>query len=86
MPERKQKLSIKPTAKTQKVTEAGADWVEKRQPEQVEVITPTEEIKTKRITFEVPETQHQAIKILATKKGMTIKELMISLVERELEQ
>ncbi|WP_237265914.1 hypothetical protein [Tolypothrix bouteillei] len=31
------------------------------------------------------ETQYQAIKICATKKGMSIKELMISFIEQELE-
>ena len=40
--------------------------------------------KTKRITFEVPEKQHQATKILAAQKGMTIKELMQSLLLTEL--
>ena len=40
--------------------------------------------KTKRITFEVSEKQHQATKILAAQKGMTIKELMQSLLVTEL--
>ena len=42
--------------------------------------------KTKRITFEVSEKQHQATKILAAQKGMTIKELMLSLLVTELNQ
>ena len=41
-------------------------------------------VKTKRITFEVSEKQHQATKILAAQKGMTIKELMQSLLITEL--
>ncbi|MGL5938785.1 MAG: hypothetical protein ACRC2S_00120 [Waterburya sp.] len=40
--------------------------------------------KTKRITFEVSQEQHQATKILAAQKGMTIKELMLSLLVTEL--
>ena len=40
--------------------------------------------KIKRITFEVSEQQHQATKILAAQKGMTIKELMLSLLVTEL--
>lgn len=40
--------------------------------------------KSKRVTFEVTEAQHQEIKIRATKKGITIKEYMIALVEEEL--
>jgi len=40
--------------------------------------------KTKRITFEVSEKQHQATKILAAQKTMTIKELMLSLLVTEL--
>jgi predicted DNA binding CopG/RHH family protein len=42
--------------------------------------------KKKRITFEVSEAQHQAIKIRATQKGMSIKELMGVLLERELRE
>jgi len=40
--------------------------------------------KIKRITFEVSEKQHQATKILAAQKSMSIKELMVSLLVSEL--
>ncbi len=57
-------------------------WVENRNQD----ISPQSEVKgkTKRITFEVSEKQHQATKILAAQKGMTIKELMQSLLVTEL--
>ncbi|AFZ57626.1 hypothetical protein H6G54_00115 [Anabaena cylindrica FACHB-243] len=82
---RTSKLSLKPGVKTTPVIDEQAAWVESRNG--VEASIPKEEpsnSKMKRITFEVTETQHQTIKICATKKGMSIKELMISLIEQEL--
>ncbi|ELS05118.1 hypothetical protein Xen7305DRAFT_00048580 [Xenococcus sp. PCC 7305] len=60
------------------------NWVENRNQD----ISTQSEVKgkTKRITFEVSEKQHQATKILAAQKGMTIKELMQSLLVTELNQ
>jgi predicted HicB family RNase H-like nuclease len=40
--------------------------------------------RLKRITFEVPEKQHQRVKVYAAGKGISIKELMMELLEREL--
>lgn len=80
------KLSLKPGVKTTPVMDEQAAWVESRNG--VDASVAKEEpsnSKMKRITFEVTETQHQTIKICATKKGMSIKELMISLIEQELE-
>ncbi|MFM6128083.1 MAG: hypothetical protein ACKPBV_04955 [Sphaerospermopsis kisseleviana] len=78
------KKSLRLTTKpgVQPPSEKSADaWVENRNGSE-EFTVP----KTKRITFEVTEAQHQATKIHATRKGMTIKELMQSLLEQELEK
>ena len=85
---RTSKLSLKPGVKTTPVMESQAAWVESRNGVDASTTVAKEEPsnnKMKRITFEVTETQHQTIKICATKKGMSIKELMISLIEQELE-
>jgi predicted DNA binding CopG/RHH family protein len=82
------KLSLKPGVKTTPVIDEQAAWVESRNGIDTKSAVAKEEpsnSKMKRITFEVTETQHQTIKICATKKGMSIKELMISLIEQELE-
>lgn len=84
-----QKLSLKPGVQTTPVPEeAAAAWVESRNGTDAPSTVAQEETSNgirKRITFEVTEAQHQEIKIRATKKGMTIKEYMIALVEKELE-
>lgn len=83
MPQKKpSRLSIKPGKKAQPVNPDS--WVESRNGN--DDISARSEVseKTKRITFEVPEKQHQATKILAAQKGMTIKELMQSLLVTEL--
>ncbi len=78
MPQKKpSRLSTKPGTKTQPVNPDS--WVENRNNN--DVVDPT---PTKRITFEVSEQQHRATKILAAQKGMTIKELMQSLLIGEL--
>ncbi|MBD2364799.1 hypothetical protein H6G36_27135 [Anabaena minutissima FACHB-250] len=82
-----QKLSLKPSVQKTPVPEKAAAWVENRNAAEVPSSTGIEEAnntKSKRVTFEVTEAQHQEIKIRATKKGMTIKEYMIALVESEL--
>lgn len=79
-PKKSLRLTTKPGV--QPPLEKAADaWVENRNGSE-EATAP----KTKRITFEVTEAQHQATKIHATRKGMTIKELMQSLLEQELEK
>jgi predicted DNA binding CopG/RHH family protein len=81
------KLSIKPGAIAPKVDQAEAwvnrDITEDTVPGTFDTHIKPEE-KMKRITFELPENQHQAIKIRATQKGMTIKEYMIALLGKEL--
>ncbi|MCG6138713.1 MAG: hypothetical protein MET45_29645 [Nostoc sp. LLA-1] len=82
-----QKLSLKPSVQKTLVKEEAAAWVESRNGDQLPVSTGIDSAnngKSKRITFEVTSAQHQEIKIRATKKGMTIKEYMIALVEEEL--
>ena len=76
------RLSTKPGLKSQP---ANPDtWVENRDLNH-EISNQSESKgKTKRITFEVSEQQHQATKVLAAQKGMTIKELMLSLLVTEL--
>lgn len=76
------RLSIKPAKNAQPVNPDL--WVENRDGN--DYISNQSEVqeKTKRITFEVPEKQHQATKILAAQKNMTIKELMQSLLVTEL--
>lgn len=84
-----QKLSLKPSVQKTSVREDAAAWVESRNGAEVPSTIVTEEVnnpKSKRVTFEVTEAQHQEIKIRATKKGMTIKEYMIALVESELKR
>ena len=76
------RLSTKPGKNTQ--PKNPDSWVENRNGNND--ISGSSEVpeKTKRITFEVPEKQQQATKILAAQKGMTIKELMQSLLVTEL--
>lgn len=84
-----QKLSLKPSVQKTPVKEEAEAWVESRNGAEVPTPTGIEEAnngKSKRVTFEVTEAQHQEIKIRATKKGMTIKEYMIALVESELKR
>jgi predicted DNA binding CopG/RHH family protein len=84
-----QKLSLKPSVQKTSVREEAAAWVESRNGAELPISTVQEEAnnpKSKRVTFEVTEAQHQEIKIRATKKGMTIKEYMIALVEEELKR
>ena len=82
-----QKLSLRPGVQKTPVKDEAAAWVESRNGAETPSTTGTEEVnngKSKRVTFEVTSAQHQEIKIRATKKGMTIKEYMIALVEEEL--
>lgn len=72
------RLSTKPAKNTQPVNPDS--WVENRNDRQ-DISNPT---PSKRITFEVSEQQHRATKILAAQKGLTIKELMQSLLVTEL--
>ncbi len=72
------RLSTKPGKNTQPVNPDS--WVENRNGNN-DISNPT---PSKRITFEVSEQQHRATKILAAQKGMTIKELMQSLLVTEL--
>ena len=76
------RLSTKPGKNTQPVN--ADSWVQNHN-DQDELEEKTEiKEKTKRITFEVSAKQHQATKILAAQKGLTIKELMQSLLVTEL--
>ncbi|MBD2214008.1 hypothetical protein H6G27_29690 [Nostoc linckia FACHB-104] len=84
-----QKLSLKPSVQKPSVQEEAAVWVESRNGSELSSSTGIDSAnnaKSKRVTFEVTEAQHQEIKIRATKKGMTIKEYMIALVESELKR
>ncbi len=81
------KLSLKPGVKPT-VPEDADSWIETRsgkKEERRDASGSQISEKTKRITFEVTQAQHQAIKIRATQKGMSIKELMVALLERELQ-
>ncbi len=79
MPQKKSsRLSTKPGKNAQPVNPDS--WVENRH-DNNEI---SKELPTKRITFEVSEQQHRATKILAAQKGLTIKELMQSLLVTEL--
>ena len=79
MPQKKSsRLSTKPSKNAQPVNPDS--WVENRNRDNDNL----PQSPTKRITFEVSEQQHRAIKILAAQKGMTIKELMQSLLVTEL--
>lgn len=81
------KLSLKPGVKPT-VPEDADSWIETRsgkKEERRDALGSQTSEKTKRITFEVTQAQHQAIKIRATQKGMSIKELMVALLERELQ-
>jgi predicted DNA binding CopG/RHH family protein len=83
------KLSLKPGVYPAGSPEEATSWVENRNGLDSETKASAQDIvggKVKRITFQVSETRHQAIKIWATKKGMTITELMLSLLDKELEQ
>ena len=72
------RLSTKPGKNTQQINPDS--WVENR----IDNNEISDEPATKRITFEVSEQQHRATKILAAQKGLTIKELMQSLLISEL--
>jgi predicted DNA binding CopG/RHH family protein len=86
------RLSTKPGVQPKPQEKVADAWVENRSKSDLTVDSfpespresPKLPGKTKRITFEVTEAQHQATKIRATRKGMTIKELMQSLLEQEL--
>ena len=83
MPQKKQsRLSTKPGVKPQPPNPD--NWVENRNGNHDVANSSEPKGKTKRITFEVSEQQHQATKILAAQKNMTIKELMQSLLVTEL--
>ena len=83
MSQKKQsRLSTKPGVKPQ--PENPDSWVENRNGSNDVDNSSEPKGKTKRITFEVSEQQHQATKILAAQKNMTIKELMQSLLTTEL--
>ena len=83
MPQKKQsRLSTKPGVKPQ--PENPDSWVENCNGNNDVANSSELKGKTKRITFEVSEQQHQATKILAAQKNMTIKELMQSLLVTEL--
>ena len=93
MPQKKpSRLSTKPGVKSQ--PDNPDNWVEDRNGDKPNGMASLREVanssetkvkgKTKRITFEVSEQQHQATKILAAQKNMTIKELMQSLLTTEL--
>lgn len=83
------RLSVKPSAQETEGS-AAETWVDSRNggdlEKQVVVEVETESVleRFKRITFEVSERQHQRVKIYAASKGISIKELMIELVEQEL--
>ena len=72
------RLSIKPQKNAQ--PNNPDSWVENRGSGD----DTSQSAPTKRITFEVSEQQHRATKMLAAQKGMTIKELMQSLLVTEL--
>lgn len=72
------RLSTKPGKNAQPVNPDS--WVENRNGND-DISNPT---PSKRITFEVSKEQHRATKILAAQKGLTIKELMQSLLVTEL--
>lgn len=76
------RLSTKPGKNAQPINPD--NWVENRNGDNNIANQSEAKGKTKRITFEVSEQQHQATKILAAQKGMTIKELMLSLLVTEL--
>lgn len=83
MPQKKpSRLSTKPGVKPQ--SDNPDNWVENRNGDRDVANSSEPKGKTKRITFEVSEQQHQATKILAAQKNMTIKELMQSLLTTEL--
>jgi Antitoxin ParD len=88
------RLSLKPKAQLLPSETAASDWVNNRngiddeaiRSAQVHVNLPEElpPTRMKRITFEVTEEQHQSTKVYAAQQGMTIKELMQNLLDREL--
>ncbi|MGA7932985.1 MAG: hypothetical protein WCA35_05350 [Kovacikia sp.] len=88
------RLSLKPKVQPLSSEAAASDWVNNRngvndgaiRSAQSHVNLPEEEPPTrmKRITFEVTEDQHQATKVYAAQQGMTIKELMQDLLDKEL--
>jgi hypothetical protein len=89
MPPKSLGLKTKPGAQAAESSLAD-DWVQNRQGTSLPVNHDKDEqedkeaVKKKRITFEVSELEHQKIKVLAAQKGMTIKELMQKLLQREL--
>jgi predicted DNA binding CopG/RHH family protein len=88
------RLSIKPKVQPSVSDDEASDWVNHRNGADAtaKISTQTLEIipkeispvRTKRITFEVTEEQHQATKVHAVQQGMTIKELMQALLDKEL--
>lgn len=87
MPPKSLGLKTKPGTQAAEPSSAD-DWVQNRRPTSLPVSRDKEEgeaVKKKRITFEVSEREHQMIKVLAAQKGMTIKEFMQKLLQRELD-
>ena len=74
---KKSRLSTKPGTKNLPVD--SDSWVQDR-----EESKPVSKGKVKRITFEVSEEDHKKTKIIATKRGLSIKELMQTLLNNEL--
>jgi hypothetical protein len=91
-PKKNLRLGVKPSVQSLSPSVEANTWIENRHgadaessppsSPQVEV-QPTPELK--RITFEVTKERHQQIKIYAASKGMSIKELMLDLIEQELQ-
>lgn len=82
------RLSVKPSAQEAEGS-AAETWVDSRnggdlENRGIEVEAESVLERFKRITFEVSERQHQQVKIYAARKGISIKKLMIELVEQEL--
>ncbi|MBE9044328.1 hypothetical protein IQ255_07915 [Pleurocapsales cyanobacterium LEGE 10410] len=80
------KLTLKPSGKNfESMTEEANQWVEERAEKEIPKPSPLQG-QIKRITFEIDGEKHQAIKLEALKKGMTIKQLMLRLVDEFLEE
>lgn len=72
MPAKKVKFSSSPGDKAVNVDQ----WVEKR-----EVSSSQEAVKMKRLTLDIPEPLHRAIKFKAVEQGVTMAELLRELLE-----
>ena len=84
----RKKLRTNPRAENSASNNAD-DWVVSRKKSQTNAENSStkndDKEKLKRITFEVPSSQHSSIKIRAASKGMTIREYMLSLIEQDLQ-